>query len=104
MSENTGANGRICKGCGEFKSWDNFDKKRDGVNGRHSQCKPCVGKFKKKWWKKKNVKKRIRPTVLDFASFDVFETTIPLTGAQKTELEKIMRSMVFDSLTKIRRS
>lgn len=103
MSENNGATGRICKCCGDFKSWESFDKKNDGLNGRHSQCKICVAHFKKKWWKKKNVKQRIRPTVLEFSSSDVLETSVPFTSGQSTELEKILRSMVFDSLSKGRR-
>ena len=41
------AHGRICNGCGTFKIWECFDKKRDGLSGRHSQCKDCVGKFKR---------------------------------------------------------
>src|SRR5271155_3938642 len=89
--------GRVCNSCGKLKSWDDFDKKKDGKNGHHSQCKECVARRKRSWWKKKKVKKRIRPTVLEFSNSDIFETTVRFSGTQKAELEKILRSMVFDS-------
>lgn len=89
-------NGRICKRCGTFKTWESFDKKTDGMNGHHAHCKPCVGKFKRKWWKKKNIRKHVYPTVLEFSKSDITETFVPLNGHEKTELEKILRSMVLD--------
>ena len=90
------AHGRICNGCGTFKLWECFDKKSDGLNGRHAQCKECVGKFKRKWWKKKNTRKRVNPTVLEFSKSDITETFVPFNSHEKTELEKILRSMVLD--------
>lgn len=89
--------GRICRKCETFKPWDKFDRKSDGLNGRHSQCKLCIGKFKRKWWKKKNIKKIIRPTILDFSNSDISEKTISFTKSEKSEFEKILRSMVFNS-------
>jgi len=90
--------GRICKGCGIFKVWECFDKKSDGLNGRHSQCKSCVKKFKLKWWRKKSIRKRVNPTVLEFSKSDIIETFIPLNSQEKVELEKILRSMVINCL------
>lgn len=89
--------GRICRKCQAFKIWENFDKKCDGLNGYHSQCKDCVGKFKRKWWKKKNTVKRVPPKILVFSKSDITETFVPMNGHERTELEKILRSMVFDS-------
>ena len=40
--------GRICSGqCGSSKSWTEFDKKSNGVNGFDSRCKKCISKAKK---------------------------------------------------------
>ena len=89
--------GRICRGCETFKPWENFDKKGDGFNGHHAHCKECVGRIKRKWWKKKNTKKRVRPTVIEFSKADIKETFVPFNSHEKSELEKILRSMVFDS-------
>lgn len=90
------AHGRNCNKCGTFKPWESFDKKSDGVNGHHAQCKECIGKFKRKWWKKKNTRKRVRPTVLEFSKADITETFVAMGTHEKTELEKILRSMVLD--------
>lgn len=94
--------GRICKKCETFKLWGYFDKKSNGVNGRHSQCKVCIKSFKRKWWKKKNMKPRVRPTILEFSKSHISETSVPFNSSEKTELEKILRSMVFDSFIKRR--
>lgn len=94
--------GRICKKCETFKIWDCFDKKNNGINGHHSQCKECIKAFKRKWWKKKNMKTRVRPTVLELSKSQVSETNIPFNSSEKIELEKILRSMVFDSFIKRR--
>jgi len=89
--------GRICRGCETFKTWENFDKKSNGINGHHSQCKECVSRFKLKWRKKKNMKKRVKPTVLEFANQDIKEVFVPFNSHEKLEFERILRSMVFDS-------
>lgn len=35
------ADGRVCRECGEFKPWEDFFKKKSGLNGRKERCKPC---------------------------------------------------------------
>jgi 5-methylcytosine-specific restriction endonuclease McrA len=34
-------NGRCCKDCSEFKTWDQFPRKNGGPNGRRPYCAPC---------------------------------------------------------------
>lgn len=89
-------NGRVCKKCGSFKNWEHFDKKNDGVNGRHSQCKPCIKKSKCKWWKNKSTRSRVNPTILEFSKPDICENSIDWTNHDKAEFEKLLRSMVLD--------
>lgn len=66
------------------------------MNGYHSQCKDCVKKFKHKWWRKKNIKRKINPTVLEFVKSDIFETSVPFNSQEKMQFEKVLRSMVID--------
>jgi hypothetical protein len=96
--------GRACKVCGKFKSWENYDKKKDGMNGFHSRCKECISRQKRNWWKKKNMKKRTRPSVLDFHSTDIFEKTIAIGSHENSEFEKILRQLVVDTMIKGRNS
>lgn len=35
--------GRECSQCGELKAWDEFHRRTDGIHGRMSLCKVCVG-------------------------------------------------------------
>ena len=88
--------GRICLKCKAFKSWDLFDKKKNGLNGHHSQCKFCIGNFKKKWWIKKSKRKYLVSKTLEFKKSDLFEQTVDWNSHEKLEFEKIMRSMVID--------
>ncbi len=90
--------GRTCSKCLTPKTWDEFDKKSTGINGRHSHCKSCTKKEKKKWWRKKNVRKVSCPEVLIYSSSDIETTVIPLRGQDHTDLESIFRKLIFQSI------
>ena len=36
-------NGRECRHCKTYKTWDNYRKLKLGINGRTSRCKQCMG-------------------------------------------------------------
>lgn len=51
---------RRCTGaCGKWKSWDEFDRKPNGVNGRDSRCKKCISDARKKKRRDKQLAKRM---------------------------------------------
>lgn len=93
----TKSKGRVCRRCNTLKPWESFDKKSDGINGRHSQCKECIGTFKRKWWRKKNTRNPLSFTILEFTKSDITETFVPFETREKSEFEKLLRSMVLDS-------
>lgn len=97
-NEEISALGRYCSKCSSFKSWDHFDKKSTGINGRHSRCKSCIKFQKKKWWRKKNTRKISSPEVLIYSKSDLEILEIPLLGQEKRDLENIFRRLIFQSL------
>lgn len=92
----TDSKGRFCTKCNTFKTWDLFDKKKNGICGHHSQCKVCTGHFKKKWWRKKNKKVQMKTTTLELKKSDMFEQIVDWNSADKIEFEKLMRSFALD--------
>ena len=101
---NLAPDGRTCSSCGKQKSWDSFDKKKSGPNGHHSRCKVCIGKQKKIWWKRKNMKRRVHPNIFEFTSSDIIEKGLAFNSTEKLELEKVLRMLVVDTLIKERTS
>jgi len=97
--ENLDLNGRNCSLCGVFKNWDQYDKKPTSANGYHSQCKKCVGVAKRKWWRKKNLRKKMYPEVLDFSNSDIEIQSAPITSRDKSDLERVFRQLIFHSIT-----
>lgn len=90
--------GRICSRCETLKSWDEFDKKSTGINGRHSRCKSCIKIEKKKLWRKKNIRKVSCPEVLIYSKYDLETVEVPIQGQHRRDLENILRRLVFQSV------
>lgn len=91
-------NGRTCSKCKTLKSWDQFDKKSTGVNGKNSSCKTCVKIEKKRRWLKLNTRRMSRPSVLIHTNADLEEVKIPLSDQELKNLDKAFRQLIFQSI------
>jgi len=51
--------GRKCRKCNRFKLWNEFHRKKGGINGNDSKCKKCRVSEKRKYRKKVKRKNKI---------------------------------------------
>jgi hypothetical protein len=97
ISSEINSDGRVCRLCQRRKNWDEFHKKENGINGRHSQCAKCTRKAKVKARQKSKIAKTISVNVVDVSTCNYFETFVA-DSKSVSDIDRLIRGLVYDTI------
>lgn len=97
FSSETNSDGRVCRLCHRRKKWGEFHKKKNGINGRHSQCAKCTRKAKVKARQKNKAAKIISVNVVDVSTCNYFESFVS-DSKSLLDIDRLIRGLVYDTI------